>query len=157
MSKEHLATYLNDHLAGSNVAVELVDHLMSENPDLKPSLSALKKDIEDDREQLKGLMARLNIAESRVRKAGSWIAESVAEVKLEVDDDPHGPLRRLERLEALALGIDGKVALWRALEAAPPNDALSGFDFELLIRRGQEQRSRVEVLRVHTARAALAV
>jgi hypothetical protein len=130
---------------------------MSENPDLKPSLSALKKDIEDDREQLKSLMARLDIAESRVRKAGTWIAESVAEVKLEVDDDPHGPLRRLERLETLALGVDGKVALWRALEAAPSNSALVGFDFELLTRRGQEQRSRVEVLRLHAARVALAV
>jgi hypothetical protein len=148
---------LNDHLAGSNVAVELLDHLMSENPDLKPSLATLKKDIEDDREQLEGLMARLNIAESRIRKAGTWIAESVAEVKLDVDDDPHGPLRRLERLEALALGIDGKVALWRALEATPPNSALAGFDFELLTRRGQEQRSRVEVLRLHAARAGLAI
>jgi hypothetical protein len=157
VSKEHLATYLNDHLAGSNVAVELLDHLMSENPDLKPSLAALKKDIEDDREQLEGLMARLNIAESRIRKAGTWIAESVAEVKLDVDDDPHGPLRRLERLEALALGIDGKVALWRALEATPLNGALAGFDFELLARRGQEQRSRVEVLRLHAARAGLAI
>jgi hypothetical protein len=124
---------------------------------LKPSLSALKKDIEDDREQLKGLMARLNITESRVRKAGTWIAESVAEVKLEVDDDSHGPLRRLERLEALALGIDGKVALWRALEATPPTGALAGVDFELLTRRGQEQRSRVEVLRLHAGRAALAI
>jgi hypothetical protein len=148
---------LNDHLAGSNVAVELLDHLMSENPDLKPSLAALKKDIEDDREQLEGLMARLNIPESRIRKAGTWIAESVAEVKLDVDDDPHGPLRRLERLEALALGIDGKVALWRALEATLPNGALAGFDFELLTRRGQEQRSRVEVLRLHAARAGLAI
>ena len=156
MSKEHLATYLNDHLAGANFAMEVLDHLASENPHLKPSLDALKKDIEEDREQLRILMGHLNIAASRVRKAGSWIAEGVAEVKLDVDDDPQGPLRRLERLEALAIGIDGKVALWQALQATPPNEALAGLNYELLTQRGQEQRSRVEVLRLQAARAALA-
>jgi hypothetical protein len=156
VSKEHLATYLNDHLAGSNFAMEVLDHLAAENPHLKPSLNALKKDIEEDREQLRIVMQHLNIPESRVRKAGMWIAESVAEVKLEVDDDPNGPLRRLERLEALAMGIDGKIALWRALQAAPANEILAEIDHELLIQRGQEQRSRVEVLRLQAARAALA-
>jgi hypothetical protein len=127
VSKEHLATYLNDHLAGANFAVELLDHLASENPDLKPSLSALKKDIEDDRERLKILMARLSIAESRVRKAGTWIAEGVTEVKLDVDDDPHGPLRRLERREALAIEIEGKVALWRAPRTPVLRDSITNF------------------------------
>ncbi len=156
MSKEHLAVYLNDHLAGSDFAVEVLDHLTSENPHLKPSLEALKKDIEEDREQLRILMRHLHIQESRVRKAGTWISESIAEVKLDVDDDTDGPLRRLERLEALAIGIEGKVALWRALEAAPSNEALAAMDYELLTQRGEDQRSRVEVLRLQAARAALA-
>ncbi len=56
LSKEHLATYLNDHLAGANFAVELLDHLISENTHLKPGFDALKKDIEEDREQLRILM-----------------------------------------------------------------------------------------------------
>jgi len=156
LSKEHLGTYLNDHLAGANLAVEVLDHLASENPHLKPSLEALKKDIEEDREQLRILMRHLNITESRVRKAGSWIAESVVEVKLDVDDDVHGPLRRLERLEGLSIGIEGKVAMWQALQATPTNEALAAVDYELLTQRGQDQRSRVEVLRLQAARAALA-
>jgi|SRR5439155_2536079 len=157
MSKEHLATYLNDHLAGANLAPEIIDHLTKENPDLMPALMALKTDIFEDRHQLTTLMARLNITQSRVRKAGTWIAESVAEVKLDVDDDPHGPLRRLERLEALAIGIDGKIALWRALEAAASsNAALAGLDYERLVLRGQDQRTRVEVLRLQASRASLA-
>lgn len=156
MSKEHLSIYLNDHLAGANFALELLDHLATENPDLKTSLTVFKKEIDEDREQLKMLMARLGVTESRVRKAGTWLAESLTEVKLDVDDDPHGPLRRLERLEALGVGIDGKIALWQAMEAAPRNDGTSTFDFELLTRRGREQRSRVEVLRLQAARVALA-
>lgn len=31
MADEHLATYLNDHLAGSVVALELLDHLAATN------------------------------------------------------------------------------------------------------------------------------
>ena len=42
MSKEHLATYLNDHLMGAVAAIELVDQLASEATDLKPFLEGLK-------------------------------------------------------------------------------------------------------------------
>jgi hypothetical protein len=157
MSKEHLSTYLNDHLAGSNLAVEILDHLASETPSLSASLTALRAEIEEDREQLKTLMASQHIEESRVRKAGSWIVEGLAELKLEVDDDAKGRLRRLERLEALAIGIDGKIALWRALDAAArSNIELAGMDYERLTQRGQDQRARVETLRLQAAREALA-
>ena len=157
MSKEHLAIYLNDHLAGSNVALEVLDHLAVEAPDLASSLANLKTNINEDRQQLLALMASLNIAESRARKAGSWIAERVAEVKLEVDDDQTGPLRRLERLEALEIGIEGKIALWRALNAISTNRPLGELNYESLIRRGEEQRDRVEVWRLQAASNALVI
>jgi hypothetical protein len=156
VSKEHLATYLNDHLAGATFAVEVLDNLATENPDLVAPLAALREDIDKDRNQLKALMARKAIVESRVRKAGSWIAERVAEVKLEVDDDPNGPLRRLERLEVLAIGIEGKIALWQALKAVtPPGSGLEDVPYEALVQRGREQRARVEALRLQAAVEAL--
>ena len=156
MSKEHLATYLNDHLAGSLVAAEILDHLEVEAPDLKVFISELRADIAADRQQLKGLMDRLNIPESRIRKVSGWIAEQVTEAKLEVDDESNGQFRRLERLEALALGIDGKIALWQALNQAAELDAqLRGLDYEALARRGRDQHSRTEVFRLQTARLAL--
>src|SRR4030095_10682940 len=124
---------------------------------LSSSLSALKAEIEEDREQLKTLMAKQHIEESRVRKAGGWIADGLTEFKLAVDDDEKGRLRRLERLEALAIGIDGKIALWRALDAAArSNTELGGMDYERLSQRGQEQRARVETLRLQAACEALA-
>ena len=157
MSKEHLVTYLNDHLAGSHIAVEILQHLEAEASDLIPDLSALKSDIEADRDQLRTLMDRLHIPESRVRKVTSWIAEQVTEAKFEADDETRGTLRRLERLEALAVGIDGKSALWRALNAAAEGAAeLRGMDYEHLTERAQKQRNRVEILRLQAARLALA-
>ena len=155
MSKEHLSIYLNDHLAGANVALEILDHLASEASDWSSLLAALKTEIEEDREQLLAVMARHGIEESRVRKAGGWLAEFLAEFKLEVDDDSEGPLRRLERLEALAIGIEGKIALWRALHAAAGGD-LKEMDYERLTQRGRDQRTRIEALRLEAARAALA-
>jgi hypothetical protein len=120
------------------------------------AFTALKVEIDEDREQLKTLMSNQHIDESRLRKAGGWIAEQLAEFKLEVDDDAKGRLRRLERLEALAIGIDGKIALWRALDAAAQsNTELRRIDYQRLLQRGRDQRERVEHLRLEAAREAL--
>ena len=154
---DHLSTYLNDHLAGAGFALELIDHLSEEAPGLAPAAAKLRAEISEDREQLRTVMTRLNILESRVRKAGSWLAEQAAEVKLGVDDEDNGPLRRLERLEALALGIEGKIALWRALATIPNGVALSSIDLETLTHRGEEQRAKVELWRLQAASDALTI
>jgi hypothetical protein len=158
MSRDHLATYLNDHLAGSVTALEILDRLAEEASELSPFLARLKKEIEADRQHLVDLMARLHISQSRIRKASGWIAEKITEAKLEVDDQSGGLLRRLERLEAVVLGIDGKLALWHSLEAASSvNTQLLGPDYVLLAQRAREQRAGVEALRIEAARAALRV
>jgi hypothetical protein len=158
VSKEHLSTYLNDHLAGAHFAIEILDRLASETSDWTSSLATLRADIQEDRAQLQTLMARVDIAESSVRKASGWIAESLAEVKLKMDDERSGALRRLERLEALAIGIEGKIALWQGLAAAAASsNSLGWLDYERLDERGQDQRARVEVLRLEAARAALVI
>jgi hypothetical protein len=157
MSKEHLAIYLNDHLAGSVAALEILEHLEAEATDLAPHLAKLRTDIETDRQELRTLMHRLGISESRVRKVGSWIVEQLTEVKLEVDDESGGALRRLERLEAVALGIHGKSALWSALNAAAAiAPELRGPDYQYLIQQAEDQRTRVEVFRLQAASSALA-
>lgn len=156
MSKEHLSTYLNDHLAGSVAAVEILDGLAVDAPDLAPFAAQLKEDIEADKQQLLALMDRLGIEQGRLRKASGWLAEQIAEAKLELDDEDKGTLRRLERLEALVLGISGKMVLWRALEAASVEDhRLRGPNYEDLVVRAREQRARVESLRIEAARSAL--
>jgi hypothetical protein len=156
MSREYLATYLNDHLAGSIVALEILEHLEAEATDLMPHMRVLRPDIETDRKELQTLMNRLGISESRTRKVGGWIAEKLTEVKLEVDDESGGPLRRLERLEAVALGLQGKSALWSALNAAAAiAPELRGPDYERLRQRAEDQHKLVEVLRLQAATSAL--
>jgi hypothetical protein len=158
MVNEYLATYLNDHLAGSVAAVELLERLEAVYPgtDMARFFAALRNEIVADRGALEELMTRLQIAESRPRKASAWIAGKFTELKLRLDDKLRGPLRLLESLEAVGLGIDGKLALWRALNAATSvNPALQGIlDYERLEKRAEEQREAVEIVRLEAARAA---
>jgi hypothetical protein len=158
MWEEYLATYLNDHLAGSVVALELLEHLQSTHPEseLVAFFKTLHADIAADRDELEALMGQLKIGESRTRKASAWLAEKMTELKLRFDDPKGGPLRLFESLEALSLGIEGKRSLWLALAAAAKSQpALRIVDFERLTQRAQEQRDRVETLRIKTAKEAL--
>src|ERR1043166_4845214 len=160
MAHEHLATYLNDHLAGSVVALELLEHLEavhSEDP-LRDYFRELRADIAADRDELEALMKALNIDQSRTRKASAWLAEKFTELKLRFDDPKAGALLLLEWLEALSLGIEGKRGLWKALAAtSQTTPSLQTADYDRLQQRAQQQRDRVEELRIKTALTALTV
>jgi hypothetical protein len=160
MADEHVATYLNDHLAGSVVALELLDHLAATHSEreLIAFFRQLRDDVSADRDELKGLMERLDIGESRTRKASAWLAEKITELKLRFDDPKDGPLRLFESLEALSLGIEGKRSLWIALAAAAEETpSLRILNYDQLKQRAQEQRDRVETLRIETARKVLSL
>jgi hypothetical protein len=156
MSTSALLTYLNDHLAGSVAALELLDLLRdTSRPGERESYIRLQSEVEEDQQVLKGIIHRLGGKESRVRKAAAWLTEKVGRAKLQLDDPGDGELRTLEALETLGLGIQGKLALWRALEmvegAMPEFGAL---DFPGLQRRALDQFERVDRLRRQAAQAA---
>ena len=155
---DYTATYLNDHLAGSVAALDLLVHLTQQHAgtDLEEFFDTLRADILEDRDELAALMERLGVSSSRVRKAVAWVAEKFARLKLRLDDPEDGPLRLLESVEAVAIGIEGKLALWRALAAAAEiAPSLRGPEYGRLERRAAEQRDRLEPVRLDAARAAL--
>jgi hypothetical protein len=159
MAHDHLATYLNDHLAGAVAALELLEHLERAHAGtpVARGLSGLRVDIEADRGTLESLMKRLHVTESRPRKATAWLAERLAWLKLRLDDSGHGAFRLFESLEAVSLGIEGKVGLWRTLaEIAPAVSDASGLDYDALMLRATDQRRRAEALRIEAALPALA-
>ena len=53
------------------------------------------------------------------------------------------------------MGITGKLELWRSLEALDGGAETGGMDFAALAARVEDQRDRVEDLRVRAAREAL--
>jgi hypothetical protein len=158
MSQTLLHTYLNDHLAGSVMALELIDHLaaVAPNPDTRQFFSTLHGEIVADQDTLRGLLKRVGGGENPIRQAGAWLAEKFGRLKLRVDDVVEGRLRLLEGLEALALGIQGKLALWTALETVRDQiPEVRTVDLARLQHRAREQQAQVEARRVAAARACL--
>ena len=157
MSTKNLTAYLRDHAAGAAGALDLVGHLITisaGSPDAK-FFEHLRTQIEEDRATLDGLLSRLRATESTVFNAMSRAGEKIARVKLMLAGSGGEELGRLEALDALSLGIEGKRALWLAL-AAVAIPKLQTADFAALSRRAAAQRKSVERRRIASARRAFA-
>ncbi|CAN5204677.1 hypothetical protein BH20VER2_BH20VER2_17080 [soil metagenome] len=157
VSTDHLSTYLNDHLAGSVAALELIEHLAENYPDttLESFFADLHAEITADQDVLRDLLRTFDAKESSVRKAGAWIVEKLAQVKLGLSENEVRGTGLLEALEGLALGITAKQLLWRALASASEVlPQLAGLDYQHLEDRARGQRERVEEKRLAAAREA---
>ena len=155
MAHEFLSTYLSDHFAGAQAALEILRLLRKVgDSDL---WRGIELEITEDRSELEELMNSTGSAASTLRRAAAWTAEKLAELKMRVDDPSSaGPFRRLELIEALAIGIDGKHALWTALQRiAGSTPGLAPMDYPRLISRAQAQRRVVESERLAAAAEAL--
>lgn len=153
---ERLATYLHDHLAGSRIAIDLLEVLRDEHAGeaLGGFAASLLEDIEADRAMLRRLSERLGPPVNPIKEAGAWLAEKVTRAKLH--RQMGGELGTFEAVEALGLGIQGKLALWRALGTiAAADPRLEGTDFEGLAARARTQHARVEEVRLGLASRAL--
>src|SRR5438309_10152179 len=105
-----LDPYLNDHLAGSVGALELVDH-WSELYDGRPLakfLSALRKDIKADQKTLRELMRALGTKEGSVGPAGAWGGRKWSRAGLAVPGGEAGGWARWPQLEPWLWGLTGE-------------------------------------------------
>ena len=157
VSTKELGIYLNDHLAGSVAALELIEYLSKNYPDstLEIFFAELHADISADQDVLRDLLRTFEEGESSVRKAGAWLAEKVGRAKFGLSEHQVSGTGLLEALEGLTLGITGKQLLWRALQSASDTTPqLRGLDYPHLEQRAREQRDRVEEKRLAAARDA---
>jgi hypothetical protein len=158
MGQTPLATYLNDHLAGSVAAVELLEHLAERHggTDLEIFFRELHREIEGDQSVLEHLLTSVGARESSLKQVAAWVAEKAVRTKLRLARASNPELELFEGLETLVLGVLGKRALWRALAVvARGNELLAGHDFDALSRRAEDQYARLESRRIGVARAAL--
>src|SRR5262249_34915019 len=111
--------------------------------------------IKEDQAQLEALMKALSVKQSSARQAAGWIGERLAALKTRFDDSGGGTLQRLELIEALALGVEGKRSLWAALLVCSRDlVALQRLDYARLIDRAEKQRQLVEAHRIAAAKRA---
>lgn len=154
--RRHLAVYLNDHLAGSTTAIELIRRAVGqyEGTELGTFFAELGKEIEEDRETLKAIMDENGVEEDRIKIAAAWVVEKAARLKFNGALLRRSPLTPFVELETLAIGIHGKQLLWRALRAEPADEATAARLDELLAR-AERQHEDVERRRVEAGRGVL--
>lgn len=155
-----LERYLNDHLAGSQSAVAVIQDLADRQEDPREArfLRHLKEAVEEDQELLASLLERAGMKESPVKKAAGKVTAQAGRLKLRWEGIDAGELGAFEALEMLALGIQGKRVLWIMLrEIAPLFPEWEGTDFRALERRARKQRDAVERRRIAAGMEALAV
>ena len=152
-----LDSYLNDHLAGSISALELLAHCaeVHKGESLGSFFVEIEKEIKADQDVLRNVMRALGIEESNVRKAGAWAAEKIGRARLVIAGDAPGSLGLVLTLEGLIMGVTGKKLLWITLAAAEL-PRLASYNFEHLQRGAKQQVERIETERISAIRQAFA-
>jgi hypothetical protein len=154
---QRLAIYLNDHLAGAYLGVELARRLRASNasePAFAEPLARLCGEIEADRKTLEEVMDRNGVRRSHLKPTAAWVAEKLGRLKPNGQVRGYSPLSRQLELETLYLGVTGKLRLWRVL-AQTVGDRPGEADFGALSERAADQLRRLEQLHLAAAREAL--
>ena len=154
---KELASYLNDHLAGSVGALELLGHWakLHEGKPLGYFFMDIEAEIRADQEKLREAMRSIRIEESNVRKAGAWLAEKAGRARFMIAGGEPGSLGLVLTFEGLIMGITGKKLMWRSLAAAKLPE-LKSYDFEEPQRRAEQQVERIEAERISAVCQAFA-
>jgi hypothetical protein len=155
---DSLSIYLQDHLAGSASAIDLVDFMRDQyrNDEFGQFAARLLAEIKADRETLLQLADRTGAGSSVLKELTAWLAEKVSRMKLR--HEAGDGLGLFEALEFLSLGITGKLKLWRALDVAAASDPrLEGLNYQQLAERAEKQHAQVEKWRLQVAHAAFGI
>ena len=118
---------------------------------LKGFLDALER----DRHVVEALLAVLGGHPSPVKQLGGWLAEKAERMKAHGLVGGAADFTRFMDLEALSLGVEGKLSLWRALDVLSRNDPrLGAVDYEDLASIASEQRRQLERFRLRAVHDA---
>jgi hypothetical protein len=150
-----LPTYLCDHLAGANFALELLEDLKEQKIHGQTAALAEKlyAEVDEDRGELEGLVNDLGESKNLLKDAAGWVAQKASRFKLRLQE----PIGIFEAVELLSLGVLGKRALWRALQRLDDDQIPLGNEkLELLALRAEQQHALLEDLRLCLARLAFA-
>lgn len=152
-----LTIYLGDHLGGSSAGLALVRRCRRSNAgtDLDRVLAQIESQVEADIRSLEELMVRLEVAPSRLKKAGARLAELAARLKSNGRIFTYSPLSRVLELEGLTSGIGAKRSLWQSLLAvADQHPELDAGELRILVDQASSQYERVSIERDRAAASA---
>lgn len=149
-----LQTYIQDHLAASVFALDILRQL--EQQDLDAALASfatdLYREIDEDRAELLEIASIRGLRRSGPKEFLARVAERFCRPKLNFRSK--GLLGVFESLETLALGVIGKHGMWVSLEPLPAFH-VGDADFLRLKTRAMDQFRRIEAHRTRIGRELL--
>lgn len=155
-----LGVYLNDHLAGATVGLELARRMAaSAGPGTETAtlMRRLVSEITADRSALITMMAAAGVKIRGYKVLAAWAGEKAGRLKLNGHLLSRSPLSDLEETEMLRLGVEGKAAGWRTLRVVAEHDRrLDSGQLDELLARAARQSDTLEALRVRIAEQVLA-
>lgn len=154
MPDRHLKTYLQDHLAGSESGVRLAKHCIAQNrgEPLGDYGRRLLRNLEADRVIILEILDRLDAGTAPVRRSLGVMTSLLSQFRFS-RLLPQGELGRFETVEGLVVLINGRRALWRALEVVSERDRrLKDLPFGALAHRAKQDLDEAEAHRLSLAR-----
>jgi hypothetical protein len=158
MAEKAMEVYLNDHLAGAMLGSDLAEQIRdrSEGTPFGDVMVSISAQIDEDRDTLIDLMERMGITRNPVKQATTWIAEKASRPKFSGLTSGDPDVGYFMALEAMTLGVTGKLSLWNALtHVADGHPELAATNLDELIDRAGSQRDALEGQRLAAAERAL--
>jgi hypothetical protein len=131
--RQALIAYLRDHLSGSDLVIRVVRRLGSTHRGTEDGalFRLLSRELEEDRFVVRSLLMHLGASERSIKRAA---ADTSGVVLSATSGGDPGDLSLLRTLEALAIGVQGKRCMWRALQSLrtlpPPVNGMTFVELE---------------------------
>ena len=142
--RQALVAYLREHLSGSDVALRVVHRLGSthEGTENGTFFRRLSQELEEERSVVRTLLTQLGASGRSIKRAAGYASGAVLSVT--AGGEPGDPAL-LRTFEALAIGVQGKRCMWRALQKLHPvPSTVHGMDFVELEAKAVRQWEAIE-------------
>lgn len=155
-----LRVYLNDHLAGSVAGLDRMRRTaqtLARTP-VGGDLDAVADEIEGEQDELRAIIAGLDMPEALLKQVATWAGEKVARLKGNGRFGRHSPMTPLLEVELLRSAVMGKRGLWQTLTDLAPSIGLDASRPARLLAQTDRQLERLdgvhEYVRVRALQAA---
>lgn len=141
--QQSLIAYLREHLAGAESAIQIVRRLSSAGGEAhdRQLFRQLAEEFEQDRDAVRFLLTELGASPRSLKRVAGHASGLLLSLAA---GGKSGDLSLLRTLEGLAIGIQGKRCMWRALQELGTVRAGGGENFTDLEARALRQWERVE-------------
>lgn len=154
---ELMRIYLRRHLAAAGAGVALFRRVASSvASDMRTQVGELARDVEEDQQLLLAIAERFGAQRPVLQEKIGGLAQELGRLNPTGTAIRRSPLADVIELEALGTAVQGKLLGFRTLrELADDDTRLDPAEADVLIERAEDQKERIEALRLEAVRRAM--